>query len=162
MGFGTGHHETTRLCLGLLQEARVAGRDVVDLGTGSGVLAIAACLLGARTVRAIDLDEDALASARENVALNEAALAACGVRPEVAAGNLREGVAAGDLVIANLTGGLLIAAASPLLAAVRTGGQVLISGFQPHEADAVLAALAGAGATIERRREGEWEAALVG
>jgi ribosomal protein L11 methyltransferase len=161
MGFGTGHHETTRLCLALLQAARIAGRDVLDVGTGSGVLAIAACLLGARAVRAIDVDDDALESARENVALNDVALAARGVRPVVERANLREGVAAVDLVVANLTGGLLVAAAAPLSAAVRAGGQLLVSGFQPHEADGVLAALAPAGVHVDRRREGEWEAALI-
>jgi ribosomal protein L11 methyltransferase len=161
MGFGTGHHETTRLCLGLLQEAPVRGRDVLDVGTGSGVLAIASALLGARSVRAIDVDEDALASARENVGLNAPALDATGVQPVVESGNLHDGAASADVVIANLTGGLLIAAAAPLTAAVRPGGQLLVSGFQPHEADAVLAALAPAGTGIERRREGEWEAALI-
>jgi ribosomal protein L11 methyltransferase len=162
MGFGTGHHETTRLCLRLLQESRVGGCDVLDVGTGSGVLAIASALLGARSVRAIDVDEDALESARENVALNIDALAAAGVLPVVAAGNLRDGVGPADLVIANLTGGLLIAAAAPLAAAVRPGGQLLVSGFQPPEADAVLAALAPSGALVDRRREGDWEAALIG
>jgi ribosomal protein L11 methyltransferase len=161
MGFGTGHHETTRLCLALLQDARVADRDVLDVGTGSGVLAIAAALLGARSVRAIDVDDDALESARENVALNDAPLAARGVRPAIDAGNLRDGSQPADLVIANLTGGLLVAAAAPLLAAVRPGGQLLVSGFQPHEADRVLAAIAIPGARVEHRREGEWEAALI-
>ena len=157
MGFGTGHHETTRLCLDLLQSARVAGRSVTDVGTGSGVLAIAAGLLGAATVRAIDIDPDALASARHNVTLNARALADAPGTLTLAPGSVRDAVAVADLVTANLTGGLLISAAESLRAAVRPGGQLLVSGFQPREADAVLAALGPPGALVTRRREGEWE-----
>ena len=161
MGFGTGHHETTRLCLELLQEARVRGLEVLDVGTGSGVLAIAAALLGARHVRAIDVDEDALDSARENVALNASVLGGTAGAIEVRTGNLRDGWPHADLVLANLTGALLVSAEGALRGAVRAGGQLLVSGFQPHEAESVLAALAPPPAMVTRRREGEWEAALI-
>jgi len=161
MGFGTGHHETTRLCLGLLQDARLRGLEVLDVGTGSGVLAIAAALLGARHVRAIDVDADALDSARENVMLNRGALGRTSGTIEVTTGNLRDARPDADLVVANLTGGLLVSAAIALRGGVRAGGQLLVSGFQPHETEAVLAALAPPPCTVRRRREGEWEAALI-
>lgn len=161
MGFGTGHHETTRLCLALLQSLDLDGCDVLDVGTGSGVLAIAAALLGARHVRAVDVDEDALESARENVELNRAAPQLSHGTIEVTTGNVRDLLGPADVVLANLTGGLLVSSASALRAAVCPGGSLLVSGFQPHEADGVLRALASDGAAVERRREGDWEAALI-
>ena len=75
MGFGTGHHESTRLCLRALQRYKssvAASSQLLDIGTGSGILAIAACKLGARAILAVDRDEDALANASRNISANEA------------------------------------------------------------------------------------------
>jgi ribosomal protein L11 methyltransferase len=134
-GFGTGHHATTRLCLRLLQDAAPAGRRVVDLGTGSGVLALTAWRLGATEIEAIDYDEDAVANARENLRLNGAANGIV-----LRQGDVRvEAPAPGDLVVANLTGALLISLAPTLVSLVRPGGTLIISGFLAPEIDAMRA-----------------------
>ena len=140
MGFGTGHHATTRLCLGALQAIDVAGRTVLDVGTGSGVLAIAAARLGAADAVGIDLDPDAIASARENLALNPEAAR---VRFEVE--DMRAArLSRADIVLANLTGAVLVQHARLLLDAVRPGGTLVVSGIQSRERDEVLGAFSEA------------------
>jgi ribosomal protein L11 methyltransferase len=134
-GFGTGHHQTTRLCLRLLQAAEPAGKRVVDLGTGSGVLALTAWRLGAGEVEAIDYDEDAVDNARENLRLNGA-----GGAIVLRQGDVRvDAPAPADLVIANLTGALLISLAPMLVSLVRPAGTLIISGFLAPEIDAMRA-----------------------
>lgn len=144
MGFGTGHHATTRLCLAALQAGDVKGRTVLDVGTGSAVLAIAASLLGAADVTGIDDDGDAIRAAWENLALNP------GASVTLLVGDVRNTeLTAADIVLANLTGGLLTAAASRLQRLVSPGGRLILSGFLDSEEAAVLAAFAGW--TIEHR-----------
>jgi ribosomal protein L11 methyltransferase len=150
MGFGTGHHATTRLCLGALQQIDLRGRSVIDVGTGSGVLAIAARRRGARGVLAIDDDPDAIAAAEANVALNQESRIALEV------GDFRASkIGQFDVVIANLTGGLLITSASRLSAFAITGGRLILSGFIDREAADVLRAFAGC-AVEARSQEDEW------
>lgn len=150
MGFGTGHHATTRLCLAHLQALEPRGRSVIDVGTGSGVLALAASRLGASPVLAIDDDPDAIQSARENVDLNP------GVEVTLGVVDLRRAsVRPFDVVLANLTGGLLASAAGALQQLAVAGGRLVLSGFMTHEERDVLAAFASC--TIEHRsREDEW------
>jgi ribosomal protein L11 methyltransferase len=137
MGFGTGHHATTRLCLAALQRLELHGRSVIDVGTGSGVLAIAASLLGATHVVGIDDDADAIASAQENLDLNGNA------HVTLAVADLRSTpLAPVDVVVANLTGGLLIATASTLRGLVAGGGSLVLSGLMSGEESDVLAAFA--------------------
>ena len=150
MGFGTGHHATTRLCLAHLQQLDLRNQTVVDVGTGSGVLAIAASRLGATHVLAIDDDPDAIQSARENIDLNPGA--------EVTLGLIdfrRVTLRPFDVIMANLTGGMLTAAAPALFSLCAATGRFILSGFLESEAHDVLAAFAGC--SIDRRsREGEW------
>jgi ribosomal protein L11 methyltransferase len=154
-GFGTGHHESTRLCLGLLQAHGARGRCVVDVGTGSGVLALAAARLGASAVVALDDDADAIDAARDNARLNGLEHA---VRFEVT--DLRSFTPSqpADLLLANLTGGLLVNVASRLSALVRPGGTLILAGFERREADAVIAAFAPHGRAVTRPFENGWEA----
>lgn len=134
MGFGTGHHESTRLCLAALQALRLDGRSVVDAGTGSGVLAIAAARLGARHAVALDDDPDALESASANVALNAVPAGTIEIRR---ANLLADALPVADVVLGNLTGGLLRKAAATLQAAVAPGGCLIVSGFTEDERLAV-------------------------
>ena len=143
MGFGTGHHPSTRLCLRLLQQSRLTGLSVLDIGTGSGVLAIAAATLGAARVVGVDLDPDALTNAHENLELNGLTGRVELIERDLSApaGDLE----AGDIVLANLTGGLLCRDAATLAALVAPGGTLIASGFQTHELDEVAAAFETAG-----------------
>jgi ribosomal protein L11 methyltransferase len=129
MGFGTGHHATTRLCLAAMQATDLEGRFVLDVGTGSGVLAIAADLLGASRALGIDNDPDAIQSACENLGLNPGA-----VRTEFEAADLTAGkLPTADVVTANLTGALLVRAAPLLRGVVRPGGTLILSGLLKEE-----------------------------
>jgi ribosomal protein L11 methyltransferase len=155
MGFGTGHHATTRLCLAALQQIDLRGRSVIDVGTGSGVLAIAARRLGAAAVLAIDDDPDAIAAAEANVALNEESRIALEVT------DLRSSpIGQFDVVVANLTGGLLIASADRLQTFVAPGGRLVLSGFMDHEERDVLGAFGGC-APKSRAQEDEWVCAVL-
>jgi ribosomal protein L11 methyltransferase len=146
MGFGTGHHATTRLCLSALQAVDVKGRTALDIGTGSAVLAIAASLLGASDVTGIDDDPDAIHAAWENLALNPAASVTLIV------GDLRAtDLVPAEVVLANLTGGLLVASADRLQALTIPGGRLILSGLLQEEESRVLDAFAGR--TVEHRRD---------
>jgi ribosomal protein L11 methyltransferase len=136
MGFGTGHHATTRLMLKALQELTLDNQTVLDVGCGSGVLAIAAAKLGARSAVGIDCDPDALDNARENSGVNQ-----MGDRVRFEEGDFREMAVGADVVMANLTGGLLERSAEALAAMIAPDGFLIISGFMDSEKAAVVPAL---------------------
>ena len=155
MGFGTGHHATTRLCLELLQRIEVRDRRVTDVGTGSGVLALAAWKLGAASIAAIDNDADALQNARENIDRNGATGAI-----EVLEGDLSSvSLPPADIVIANLTGSVLQRHADPLGRLAASSGVFIVSGFGGDELDAIASALAATPRHV--LGEGEWTAAIL-
>lgn len=158
MAFGTGLHPTTRLCLAGVESA--ADRDlltaarVLDVGCGSGILAIAAAKLGAASVLGVDTDPIAIEATLANAAGN-----GLGERVAARAGSLPTGEAAFDVILANLIASLLIDLAAELHAELRPGGTMLASGiFIDREAD-VRRAFEATGLVVgSRTAEGEWVA----
>jgi len=175
MAFGTGLHPTTRLCLEAMEAAVPAGGRVLDVGTGSGVLAIAAALLGAGAVVALDADPVAVRVAAENVAAN-----GVGGRVEVRHGSLAGGEAVPlsfavegplpiledgryDLVVVNILAPVIVAMAPALAARTRPGGTVIASGLILDQEAVVADALQRQGFEIAgRSQEDDWVCLLAG
>ena len=155
-GFGTGHHATTRLCLLLLQRLDLRGARVLDVGTGSGVLALAAWKLGAGDVVAIDNDPDALDNARDNIARNGAAAAIDIIQDELSSLRIQRA----DVVLGNLTGAVLVRHAEELRSLLAEGGYLILSGFAPQDTVLIQRAFSGV-ATIHTETDGEWAALLL-
>jgi ribosomal protein L11 methyltransferase len=152
--FGTGSHESTRLALELLEETPVAGRRVLDVGTGTGVLAFAALALGAARAVGFDLDPAAPFHARVNARLN-------GLAPLLFAGRvgaLRETPASGfDLALVNALPEEVLPELPALLRTLRPGAEMILSGVLAERAAELLGQLAGL-SLVERARRtaGEW------
>ncbi len=163
MAFGTGLHPTTRLCLRGLEawsdEGIVEGASTFDVGSGSGILAVGAALLGAGPVRAVDTDPIAVESTLTNAARN-------GVVVEASQGSLPVAEGPFDLVFANLVASILVGLAAPLAASVRpgdgtpgSGGRLLASGIFIDREPEVRRAFASAGLrVVGREGETDWVA----
>ena len=149
--FGTGTHETTALCAALLDEKLLPGGSALDLGTGSGILAIIAAKLGAGQVEAIDIDPLAVDVARGNCALNQAAV-------DCHQGELRNAHQPEyDLIVANIIADVIISLAVGIPGRLSANGLFIASGIILDKLPAVLAACAGAGLQMcEQRRKGDW------
>ena len=165
MAFGTGTHHTTRLCAGMLEEAVTPGCRVLDMGTGSGILSIAALLLGAREAVGVDIDPVAVRTAGENAALNgfgpERFKALCGdlVHDKKMAERLGNGF---DLIAANIVADVIIALAPTFPRHLKPGGAVVCSGVILPRKEEVIAALAAQGLTIARVEEKDGWCAIRG
>jgi ribosomal protein L11 methyltransferase len=153
MAFGTGLHPTTRACLRLMQELRPMPRAVLDVGSGSGILALAALKLGAERALCFDTDAAAVDATRANAASN-----GLGDRLDARRGSLpEEALERFPLVVANLVAGLLVDLAPRLAAHGTPGATVLASGIITHRAGEVIEGLAGAGLSLrERVDEDDW------
>ena len=134
MAFGTGAHESTQLCLEALEREIQPGMTVLDVGTGSGILARAAQLLGARCVIACDTDPVAVELARQPLSF-------VGTADAVRTASI-------DLVVANISPEAIIALAPELVRTLRAGGVAIVSGFELAEVAGVEAAIAASGATV--------------
>lgn len=136
LAFGTGTHPTTRLCLNWLDQADLNGKVVIDYGCGSGVLAVAAALLGAKRVIAYDIDPQAMTATRDNARANNVTdkIVLCPTDQPP-----RE---ASDIVVANILAGTLVDLAAPLTALVKPGGHLVMSGILAEHAQSVDAAFA--------------------
>ncbi len=173
MAFGTGNHETTRLCVRRLLDARdewgadsLAGRSVIDAGCGSGILALSARKLGFSPVEGFDIDPDSVAVSVDNARL-------CGIEDEVDFrwSGLEEGLAgrSADILMANILANILCDNADLLLGAVRPGGWLILSGILAREVDEVAAhfgararaAWSGGAARRDSRRDGDWADVLL-
>lgn len=155
MAFGTGTHETTNMCMQLLEKHLSDGMRVMDVGTGSGILAIAAAKLGAKDVLAIDIDPDAVKVARENVVLNKV-----DGRVRVVKGDLVKGEAMPcELAVANIVADAICMLAGPLTRHLVRGGLLICSGIIREREQDVLAAAKAAGYQVaDRLEKGEWVA----
>lgn len=161
--FGTGHHETTHGCLVALadlHETRAVSR-VLDMGCGTGILAIAAAKLWRCPVLAVDNDPEAVRLTRENAAVNDAEE---WVRAELGDGYACPAVGAQepfDLIVANILAGPLIDLAGDLKRALAPGGVAILSGLLAEQADSVLAAHCPL-ALLRRYPRNEWVTLLIG
>ena len=155
MAFGSGTHETTGMCVALLEENVRPGMTVIDVGTGTGILAIAAAKMGARDVLATDLDPMATRVATENVALNHLSDTV-----RTACGDLLESVdETADIVVANIIADVICMMAATVRSHIVPGGLFICSGIARERKDEVLSALNEAGYTdLDIRDKGEWTA----
>lgn len=158
MAFGSGTHETTGMCLELLESAMQPGDDVIDVGTGSGILAIGAARLGAGKVLAIDIDEDAVRVARENIERNGLSSVI-----DAVTGNLLDATpdVSCRVCVANIIADVIISFAAPLKSHIRPDGLFICSGIIREREDDVRTALLDAGYEILTcLHRGEWVAFL--
>lgn len=151
--FGTGHHETTTGCLAALQELDLTGAAVLDVGTGSGVLAIATLRLGAARAVGVDTDPVAVAAARENAARN-------GVAVTLRTGSVEAADGRFDVVVANLDTATLSSLAVRLVGALAPGGTLVASGVSVERTAEAEAAFDAAGLPVLPRPGREWTVLL--
>jgi ribosomal protein L11 methyltransferase len=158
MAFGTGQHPTTAMCLSALEELVRPGVSVLDVGSGSGILSIAAARLGAARVLALDIDPQAVKATLENALIN-------GVSPivEPSEGPLDPaGAETFDVIVANISGLTLTRLSPDLARSLNTGGLLIASGFLEDAVEGLRHAFEAAGLRVERvLDEGVWRAILA-
>jgi ribosomal protein L11 methyltransferase len=153
MAFGTGTHPTTVLSILALEQVLTGGEQVIDVGAGTGVLSIAAAKLGADSVLAIDLDPVAVASASQNIVLNQVS-----EQVTVRAGNLLHGeTQVVDVIVANILAEVIMQFTDDVQRLLKPGGYFIASGIIESKAGAVKKQIEASGMKIiERKQEKDW------
>ena len=154
LAFGTGTHETTRLCMELLEKYVQPGMDVLDVGCGSGILSVAALLLGAQKAVGVDIDELAVKTADENAAINHVAERFTGI-----CGNLTDKVTGKyDIVVANIVADVIIMLTKDVEQFMKPDTVYLMSGIIDTREQDVMAAVEQHFEIIDRKEEKGWVA----
>ena len=155
MSFGTGHHCTTQLMIESLLDGEIANRRVLDMGSGTGVLAIVAAKLGAKSVMAVEIDDMAEESVRENIELNGVADRVESVCGDAAAIEGREF----DVVLANINRNILLADMEAYDKSLSAGGKLVLSGFLAEDVDILVKKASSLGYNLSRHRINDvWQA----
>ena len=149
MAFGSGHHETTYLALSALEKTALRGKRVLDVGAGSGILAIAADLLGAADAEGVDIDPETVGVAQQNAALNLS-------RARFSVGTLSPEIKPADIVVANLYAELHAELAGAYVQALKPGGTLLATGILAERAAVAHDALAEQFGAVQTEQKGEW------
>ncbi|TDQ38051.1 50S ribosomal protein L11 methyltransferase [Aureibacillus halotolerans] len=158
MAFGTGDHATTALCVQALDKYLIPGQKVIDVGTGSGILAIAAAKLGASSVKAFDIDAMAADIAKQNVEVNGVASVV-----DVGTNHLLQGIEEGaDVIVANILAEIVIEMASDAVRLLSPGGALIVSGIIEEKKELVAQALKREGIhDIQEEQQEGWVALIA-
>ncbi len=153
MAFGTGEHETTSMCLKLLQDYLKEGDVCIDVGCGSGILGIAAVKLGAKLAYLTDIDDIAVKSAKHNCLNNGVSAKAVVAHSDL----LNDAEIKGDIMLANITGEILCRLAPSIPKNLKNGGTLILSGIIESRLDMVIKAFTAQNLKLEKKvKEGEW------
>lgn len=153
MSFGTGHHATTRLMISFLQKLELSGKNILDLGTGTGVLAILSYKMGAGKVTAVDIDPWSYENAQENFTKNNSSI-------QLYLGGIEQvSHQTYDVVLANINLHILLAYMESMYTLTHAGGMLILSGILHSDRDTIVAAAEEVGFRLKQSQiEGEWMA----
>lgn len=159
MAFGTGHHATTTLMLEYLLELPMEGRTVIDMGTGTGILAMLCAMRGAARVTGIEIDPGAWENAVDNLKTNRVDAIVTALCGDAA---LLSGVEPADYFLANINRNIILGDMAAYAAALKSGGEMALSGFYEPDADIIAEAAAPLGLhEVRRRVKDKWCALLL-